>query len=219
MGRVGAPSPEPPGLQLPVSTSSVASPAPEKTGSAQSPQEACVRSLPAPGPLQNANSPITAGTAQRWQKGSGRRSAREPDRQTPALTHLGQATGRCPPVALRSPGDPGLLASCLPQGSQPNPRTGPSRACFGHRQSRMRGQRSQRSHFSDLVVGVRELCARPSRPNRAQTPSLTEAVGPELTTPKTPGSHLLSSPHLPHPLPSPNPSHLRLCQPLGSYPG
>lgn len=81
----------------------------------------------------------------------------------------------------------------------------------------MWGQGSQRSHFSDL--GVRELCARPSRPNRAQTPSLTEAVGPELTTPKTPGSILLLSPHLPHPLPSPNPSHLRLCQPLGSYPG
>lgn len=107
----------------PVSTSAVASPAPEKTGSAQSPQEACVRSLPTPGPLQNANSPITTGTTQwraetLWPPGLQKNRT---ERLQPSLAWA-RPQGECPAVASRSPGSPRVHAPCLTLDSQPKPR-------------------------------------------------------------------------------------------------
>lgn len=114
-----------PGCSCPVSTSAVTSPAPEKTGSAQSPQEACVCSLPTPGPLQNANSPITTGTTQWRQKRSGRPSG-WPSSPTDRLQH--SAAGGHRVVSSRGLEQrevPRLWVSCLPLGSQPSPQTNP----------------------------------------------------------------------------------------------
>lgn len=110
------------GRSCPVSTSAIASPAPEKTGSAQSPQEACVRSLPTPGPLQNANSPITTGTTQwraetLWPPGLLKNWT---ERLQPSLAWA-RPQGECPAVASRSPRSPRVHASRLTLDSQPSP--------------------------------------------------------------------------------------------------
>lgn len=215
-----------PGCSCPVSTSAAASPAPEKTGSAQSPQEACVRSLPTPGPLQNANSPLpqaphsAAGTLRPtlgWPCGPTDRL--QPSPAGPAGGRA--ATGGCPAVAWPAGGSQasGLMPSSgfsAPASLRPEP------GLLWPRLNQNTGSGvTQRSPCSALAVGRWEPGAGPSDPGRTQSPSLTRAVGPESATPTTPGSHLLSSPHLPAtPSAQPQPSRLRGCQPLGpSYPG
>lgn len=66
-----------------------------------------MRSLPTPGPLQNANSPITTGTAQAETLRPALGLAQQPDRQAPALPPQPGAAGWCPAVAWSSGWFPG----------------------------------------------------------------------------------------------------------------
>lgn len=90
-----------------------------------------MRGLPTPGPLQNANSPITTGTAQR-QKRSGRPSGLPSSptgrlQPSPAGGHRGVSS-----CGLEQREVPRFRASCLPLGSLPSPQTGLSQVCFAH---------------------------------------------------------------------------------------
>lgn len=179
-----------------------------------------MRSLPAPGPLQNANSPVTTGTTPR--RGTLRPTGppRGLGRRTSALTCLAPATGRCPVGVGGRPGGArglGFRPPAFLWVLSPIPPMRLNQASSGPREIRMWGQGSQRSRLSGLRVGTGGLF-HGLRPDGSILASLPGATASEPATPTAPGSCLPSSPHLPHPL-GPAPALPdRDCQPLGSCP-